>query len=685
MRNIRGWSLILVFLAGVLPAIGQAAGSRPLDPSYLVDMPSVERVKAEIKGTDATDTLARQVSVLNYLSQYIQRIKYNRTVRGPYTPDEARIMGAYDLAAYQIAQDYGKAHTAAEADSFQRLHWKYDMDSDFGQDWKKRLIGPQTAAAYNKMETDLAAKQKAHYDQEMRDYQRDSAAQKAADKQIFGTQSLSNDPTAVATRRCLELGGSSLECVGKGFMSGLSDMMGMGEITSQLGIKERAGLVMVGSYNGQQGLSFMFGGDAVTVQGCGKLVPDSLGYSIAKKGDHLLIKVANTPRPFMMDWDPSGKITGPGPVDITGKVITGYRHYWVQQRYTADNTIVPGSAHEESEPIYADKTERCTVGTMTPVVINDSAAPMGGLVGEMLGAVVDKFVSKSTGPRMTGKFGSSSGLTADFSDDFVVLDCGQAHIKQPYAVENTANQILVRVQNSSGPFTIAMGPDNTLRGSGTTTINGRLVTGMRGDDVTFAPHVERCEVGSLAPASGTRSAAVAGLQATAAPVETARAAVAPAQTPAPTPVSAAAAAAPVSSPRAAMRIAITSAFPSGANPIAGQPVFLMRERMDEVLRKLGFAVPPNASPGKAMEALAASCHTSNCGPMIAGMNKYFVGMTKLDAAGKAGVSAQMAPGSYFVYAIVKTPTGSMMWDVPANLTAGDNAVTLSAANAEVIH
>src|ERR1051325_5371128 len=121
MRNIRVWALMFVFLlSGVLPAIGQASGNRPLDPAYLSDMPSVERVKQEIKGADATDTLARQVSVFNYLSQYIQRIKYNRTVRGPYTPDEARIMAAYDLAAYQIAQDYGKAHTAAEADSFQR-------------------------------------------------------------------------------------------------------------------------------------------------------------------------------------------------------------------------------------------------------------------------------------------------------------------------------------------------------------------------------------------------------------------------------------------------------------------------------------------------------------------------------------------------------------------------------------
>ena len=79
------------------------------------------------------------------------------------------------------------------------------------------LIGPQSAAAYKGAEAGLAATGQKHYEQEMADYKRDSAAQQAADDQIFGAQGLSTDPTAVATRRCLELGGSSAGCVGKGF------------------------------------------------------------------------------------------------------------------------------------------------------------------------------------------------------------------------------------------------------------------------------------------------------------------------------------------------------------------------------------------------------------------------------------------------------------------------------------
>ena len=96
---------------------GSALAQTP-SADYTADMPSVDRVKAEIQGSDPNDTLARQVAVFTYLSAYIQRIKYNRTVRGPYTPGEERTMGAYTIASYQILQDYKKSHTPAEAEAF---------------------------------------------------------------------------------------------------------------------------------------------------------------------------------------------------------------------------------------------------------------------------------------------------------------------------------------------------------------------------------------------------------------------------------------------------------------------------------------------------------------------------------------------------------------------------------------
>jgi FAD linked oxidases, C-terminal domain len=115
---------------------------------YTNDLPSVERVKAEIKGSDATDSRARQVAVFTYLVSYIDRIKYNRTVSGDYTPGEQKMMGAYRLAAYQMSQEYAKTHSSTEAQAFERLHGQYEMNSAFYKDWTKRLIGPQSAAAY---------------------------------------------------------------------------------------------------------------------------------------------------------------------------------------------------------------------------------------------------------------------------------------------------------------------------------------------------------------------------------------------------------------------------------------------------------------------------------------------------------------------------------------------------------
>ena len=239
------FSLHAFLLAAVLClTCGVAVAQASAD--YTDDLPSVERVKAEIKGSDPTDTLARQVAVFTYLSAYVDRIKYNRTVRGPYTPGETRVITAYNLAAYQMSQDYAKLHTPAEAAAFERLHGQYEMNSDFYTDWSKRLIGKQSAAAYKNAETQLAATAQAHYDQEMQQYKQDSAAQQAADKQIFGTQGLSNDPTAVATRRCLELGGSSIGCMGKGLTSGFMDLIGFN--TEDIAGPGRAGVILSGLY-----------------------------------------------------------------------------------------------------------------------------------------------------------------------------------------------------------------------------------------------------------------------------------------------------------------------------------------------------------------------------------------------------------------------------------------------------
>jgi hypothetical protein len=631
--------------------------------NYTDDMPSVERVKAEIEGSDPTDTLARQTAVFTYLSTYIQRIKYNRTVRGPYTPDEARLKGAYELAAYQISQDYAKSHTPDEAKSFEGLHGRYELNPDFYDDWSKRLIGKQSAAAYKRTENELAARQQAHVAEEQRDFERDRAAQQAADRQIFGGRSLSDDPTAVAARRCLELGGTSVACVGKGFMSGFMDLIGFD--TEALTGPGRAGVVLSGAYRSSAaGGTLAFDTNTVSLQDCGTLVAADHGYTVDKRPGSLRVLVDNEPRPIVLTMRPDEGLTGPGVIDVKGSIIIGY-HTVVSTLYVdghpaAGEECGAGPCQTTSTvPDYAPSTQRCSIGVLAaPPQLAPTAAPAAssaGLIGMLTGFANTIAPPAEPGLRMTGQYRSGT-LLLDFSENSVILDCGAAHARQPYRVENGAEQLLIHVENSGGAFTLAMQPDNSLRGSGSTTVNGRLVSGMRGDDVVFTPRSERCDVDTFRPKPG--AAAATSVSATPAASTTA------------------------SGPR----LAISTAFPAGPNPLAGHVVYLMKDRIDNVMRSVGAPIPTNATPGKAMQAWAIDCLPPNdCRARTDALSRYYVGKATIDSTGRALLQPQVPPGPYFVFTTGSGPGGVMVWDLHTDLKAGDNVVTLEAGNAEVLH
>jgi hypothetical protein len=245
------------------------------------------------------------------------------------------------------------------------------MNDAFYKDWSKRLIGPQTAAAYKGAEAGLAAAGQRRYDQAMADYKRDSAAQQAADKQIFGTQGLSNDPTAVATRRCLELGGSSVGCMGKGFASGFMDMIGFNAATEEALVGPgRAGVVLIGLYkNPATTATLSFGAGNVSIQGCGKLVAEDHNYTLDKRPGSLQVTVQNEPHTILLTMRPDGGFTGPGLIDVKGNIIIGY-HTVTKTLYLNGQPAVLGECGggvcqtSTSVPDYAPKIERCTIGSL---------------------------------------------------------------------------------------------------------------------------------------------------------------------------------------------------------------------------------------------------------------------------------------------------------------------------------
>jgi hypothetical protein len=248
-----------------------------------------------------------------------------------------------------------------------------------------------------------------------------------------------------------------------------------------------------------------------------------------------------------------------------------------------------------------------------------------------------------------------------FDNGYVTLDCGKAHVNAPYTVENTASGFVVHVQNGGGAFLLAVAPDTTLRGSGSTIVSGKLVSSIQGENVSFAPHAESCSVGSFAPKGKQNTMVASGGPMPVMPASYSAAAQPVAETAAVSPSGSDATAASLagagitsgaSGTRAQFRVLLSSSF-SGANPLAAQAVFVARKPMDQILRELGVAVPANATPGQSMKALQTQCHSAQgCASVIQGMPKYYVTTTKLDASGKATLAATAATGEYYFFAIV---------------------------------
>jgi hypothetical protein len=107
---------------------------------------------------------------------------------------------------------------------------------------------------------------------------------------------------------------------------------------------------MGGTYKTAEGLFLAFGTETVTIGACGKPVEDGRPYSVTRHGNLLDVSISNASKPLVVSLEPGGRITGPAAFDVDGRIITGYRTYWVQERWSSDNSVVPGSGHEVQEP-----------------------------------------------------------------------------------------------------------------------------------------------------------------------------------------------------------------------------------------------------------------------------------------------------------------------------------------------
>jgi hypothetical protein len=112
----------------------------------------------------------------------------------------------------------------------------------------------------------------------------------------------------------------------------------------------------------------------------------------------------------------------------------------------------------------------------------------------------------------------------------------------------------------------------------------------------------------------------------------------------------------------------------------------MSDRFDNALRKSGAPIAANISPGNALKQWMANCAPpKNCSALVTAMHPYYVGRGTFDTSGKVILTVPIPAGTYFVFCSAAGPNGPLIWDVPTPLKAGDNAVTLTSENAELVH
>ena len=518
---------------------------KALNPPYLSEMPSVEEVKREIQGSSPDDTLARQVAVFVYLPHIVERRKDPSRKYGDVTDDETRIMGAYNLAAYEMSQAYAKSHTPEETKKFEFAHGKYEMDSEFYKLWFNKLFSEEFRAGYGGVQTANAAHAKAHFDAERQVYDNAKAQQAAVAINAAKPKTVTPGGSE-ELRRCIASGRSQRLCFSEVMGTGMDQLTG---ISTKL--PSTPGLRMTGDYSSAAGLRVIFqpAKAVITCRG----VSSPLPYAVEVSDAQALVKIQNGGKPVVFAMRQDGKLEASGPIRITGIMPAGSRTEQTMGTTTRTTTtqreLTPlearnypdakqnGQVFTNTETStessygptgtrrveqYATKTVDCNLGLMNPTgptpLPPDVENPMGlltmiasGTATLMKGGSMDKAVgdmmgtdkAPAPGLRMSGKYAGTSGFSITFHPESATVACGDAELAHEYVIQKNANQIFLKIQDKANPITLQLKPDGSLFADGTVQVNGRVIVGTTEDPnnpYVFAPKVGSCPVGSLVSA-----------------------------------------------------------------------------------------------------------------------------------------------------------------------------------------
>ncbi len=137
----------LVFLAAT-PWLPPAQGQARLSPAYLSEMPTVQRVTAEIQGIDPMDTAARQMGAFWQLQQVIKDLAGPRVYRNQLTSDEGRLLGLYAYGYQTAGQPYA---SHPDKTKWYQMHSFYESDDGFLLELLQRFFSPAFSAEYSRV------------------------------------------------------------------------------------------------------------------------------------------------------------------------------------------------------------------------------------------------------------------------------------------------------------------------------------------------------------------------------------------------------------------------------------------------------------------------------------------------------------------------------------------------------
>ena len=475
-----------------------------------------------------------------------------------------------------------------------------------------------------------------------------------------------------AMRRCVSSGRLPATCTGNSLLGAFSQMVG--QVLPSAAKVPAPGPEIAGVFEGAGSwrLDFIDGGVLVN---CAFLAPDQHSYTFDFKNNRAAIVIDTTPKPLVLTLGADGKtMSGPGPVQIDGVIVTGYDSGLRDvngQRVEAATAIGPvydENGHRVSRTsnsghaTFASRRATCPAQNLSSKGAGVGVQTMQTDLLKSLFNDSDKGPPTPPGIRMHGIFAASTGFSAQFFPESVILGCGPDSARAyPYTVIADGTRAAVKIDAPDHPLTLGFGPSGSLdAGTGPYQVHGRTVIGQNDNgDFTFAPLEQSCNLAVLAPSSQIPS--VGGV------------------TP---PVNGSGGLSTPAAPLGNAMLSVVSGLPAqpGApNPLAGRPLILLRDSYANALAKAGVVVPSGTSAYK-YAGVACASKTPDCQKVSDGVKVSAASAVRADANG-AGTFPGVPPGTYYLMISARYNNQSLVWGQAVQLKPGSNSVTLDLSNA----